>query len=164
MGIDPATLKILARIATAALTDEKTRQVILVACLVPLALILLVLASPFAILFSITSADTKAEEVSISHVMNSLKQEFREKTEQEKDDSSVDEIKVEILGSDNNDIIDNSTDVLIVFSVKYNVVEENSMQMAVLKDKQMNKLEKVFWDMSTVTSEIETIEEEITHT
>ncbi|MBN4051083.1 MAG: hypothetical protein COA82_11070 [Alkaliphilus sp.] len=164
MPINPATLKVLAKVATAAATDENARQIILIACLVPLMLILLVLASPFAIFFSQTSGDINAEGVAISHTMNSLRLQFNEKIELEKNDSTVDEIKVELLGSNKNTITDNSTDVLIVFAVKYNVVEENSMQMAVLSDEKITKLEKVFWDMNTITSEIEINEEETTYT
>ncbi|MGV8146774.1 MAG: hypothetical protein ACLKAK_12990 [Alkaliphilus sp.] len=164
MPLNPATLKVLAKVATAAATNENARQDVLIACLVPLMFILLVLASPFAIFFSQTSGDINTEGVPISHTMNSLRLQFNEKIELEKNDSSVDEIKIEIFGSDKNTVTDNSTDVLIVFAVKYNVVEENSMQMAVLSEEQITKLEKVFWDMNTITSEIEINEEEITYT
>jgi len=152
------------KVATAAVTDENARQVILIACLVPLMLILLVLASPFAIFFSQRSGDINPEEVPLSHTMTSLRLQFKEKIDAEKNDSTVDEIKVKLEGNNEGTVTDNSTDVLIVFALKYNVVEENSMQMAVLKEEQIDKLKKVFWSMNVVTSEIEIIEEEISFT
>jgi cell wall-associated NlpC family hydrolase len=52
----------------------------------------------------------------------------------------------------------------MVYSVKYNVIDDNAEQMVVLSKKQINKLNDVFWDMNTVTSEIETFTEKKTYT
>ncbi|MGV8149801.1 MAG: hypothetical protein ACLKAK_10945 [Alkaliphilus sp.] len=164
MPLDPVTLKILAKAATAAVSDEKARHAILIACLVPVALILLVLSSPFAIFFSLFSEDPGAEGVSISHTMSALRLEFKEKIEIEKDADSVDEISLIVVGSNDGNLLDNSTEALIVFAVKYNVVEENSMQVAMLDDNQIKKLEGVFWDMNTITSVIDIYEETVTYT
>lgn len=163
MAIDPATLKIIAKVATTAASDEKVRQVILIACLLPFIIILLVLSSPFAIFFSMTSDGANADAISISGKMYSLKEQFEQKIQLEEDDDTVDEIHTVIMGSEDNSIIDNSADVLMSYSVKYNVVDNNAKQMAVLSKKQINKLNDVFWDMNTVTSKIETVTEKKTY-
>ncbi|MBN4069917.1 hypothetical protein JYU11_03310 [bacterium AH-315-G05] len=164
MPLDPVTLKILAKAATAAVTDEKARHAILIVCFVPVVLILLVLSSPFAIFFSITGGDAGAEGVSLSNTMNALRLEFKEEIQLEKDADNVDEINIVVVGSKDGSLLDNSTEALIVFAVKYNVVEENSMQVAMLDDDQIKKLEGVFWDMNTITSVIDTHEETVTYT
>lgn len=164
MAIDPLALKTLAKVATTAASDEKTRQVILIACLVPFIIILLVLASPFAIFFSTTSGGTNADSVAISEKMNSLKAQFEQIIEFEKQDDAVDEIHTVIMGSEDNSIIDNSVDVLMVYSVKYNVIDDDAEQMAVLSKNQMDKLNDVFWDMNTITSNVETFTEEKNYT
>ncbi|MEA1975436.1 MAG: hypothetical protein U9N10_07800 [Bacillota bacterium] len=106
MAIDPATLKIIAKVASTAASDEKVRRVILIACLIPLIIILLVLSSPFAIFFSMTSDGANADAISIS-----------------------DEIHTIIMGSEDNSIIDNSADVLMAYSVKYNITNDNAKHL-----------------------------------
>jgi cell wall-associated NlpC family hydrolase len=162
--ISPATLKAIAKVATTAVSDERTRRVILIACLIPFIIILLVLSSPFAIFFSTTSDGTNADAIPISNTMDSLKKQFEQKIQIEKKDDMVDEIHTIIMGSEDNSTIDNSADVLMVYSVKYNVIDDNAEQMVVLSKKQINKLNDVFWDMNTVTSEIETFTEKKTYT
>ena len=164
MAINPATLKIIAKVATTAASDEKVRRVILIACLMPFIIILLVLSSPFAIFFSMTSDGTNADAISISGKMYSLKEQFEQKIQLEKEDDTVDEIHTVIMGSEDNSIIDNSADVLMAYSVKYNVTDDNAEQMAVLSKKQINKLNDVFWDMNIVTSKIEIFTEKKTYT
>ena len=164
MAINPATLKIIAKVATTAATDEKVRRVILIACLIPFIIILLVLSSPFAIFFSMTSDGTNADAISISGKMYSLKEQFEQKIQLEKEDDTVDEIHTVIMGSEDNSTIDNSADVLMAYSVKYNVTNDNAEQVAVLSKKQINKLNGVFWDMNTVTSKIEIFTEKKTYT
>jgi cell wall-associated NlpC family hydrolase len=164
MAINPATLKAIAKVATTAVSDERARRVILIACLVPFLMILLVLSSPFAIFFSMTSDGSNADVISISHTMDSLKSQFEEKIREEKEDDTVDEVHTVIIGSEDNTIIDNSADVLIAYSVKYNVINKNAEQMAVLSEDQINKLENVFCDMNTISSKIKTITEKKTYT
>lgn len=164
MAIDPATLKLALKVVTSAASDEKTRQVILIACLVPFIVVLLVLSSPFAIFFSTIGDGTNNDSVTVMNVMLELKKEFVEKIHIEQNDPSVDEIHTIIMGSEDNSIIDNSSDVLIVFAAKYNVTDEDAEQLAVLTEKQVEKLRKVFWNMNTIHSEIESISEKVTHT
>ena len=164
MVISPATLKAIAKVATTAVSDERTRRVILIACLIPFIIILLVLSSPFAIFFSVTSDGTNTDAIPISNTMDYLKKQFEQKIQIEKEDDTVNEIHTIIMGSEDNSTIDNSADVLMAYSVKYNVIDDNAEQMVVLSNKQINKLNDVFWDMNTVTSEIETFTEKKTYT
>jgi cell wall-associated NlpC family hydrolase len=159
MAIDPATLKALAKVATTVLSDEKGRRIILIACLVPFIIILLVLSSPFAIFFSILGGQD--ETVSVISVLNEMKEDFRYSIQQEQSDSSADTIKTIVMGSDDGMLIDNSEDVLIAFAVKYNGTKDDAEQIAVLSDKQVEKLKKVYWDMNVINTTYETSSKEV---
>ncbi|MGX8797636.1 C40 family peptidase [Fusibacter sp. JL298sf-3] len=158
MAIDPATLKVAAKIATTALSDEKGRQIILIACLLPLIIILLVLSSPFAIYFSIIGGQ---EDVSIVSVIDEMQEEFRYKIEQEKSDSTADVIKTIIMGSEDGTLINNSEDVLIAYAVKYNVTKEGAEQMAVLSEDQVEKLRQVYRDMNIISTSYSSTSKEV---
>src|SRR6056297_2059574 len=153
MAIDPATLKAVAKVATTVLSDEKGRRIILIACLVPFIIILLVLSSPFAIFFSILGGHD--ETVSVISVLNEMKEDFRYSIQQEQSDLSADIIKTIVMGSEDGLLIDNSEDVLIAFAVKYNVTKDDAEQIAVLSDKQVKKLKKVYWDMNVINTTYE---------
>jgi len=154
MAIDPATLKAVAKVATTVLSDEKGRRIILIACLVPFIIILLVLSSPFAIFFSILGGHD--ETVSVISVLNEMKEDFRYSIQQEQSDSSADTIETIVMGSEDGSLIDNSEDVLIAFAVKYNVTKDEAEQIAVLSDKQVEKLKKVYRDMNMINTTYET--------
>lgn len=154
MAIDPATLKAVAKVTTTVLSDEKGRRIILIACLVPFIVILLVLSSPFAIFFSILGG--QEETVSVISVLNEMKEDFRYSIQQEQSDSSADTIKTIVMGSEDGTLIDNSEDVLIAFAVKYNGTKDDAEQIAVLSDKQVEKLKKVYWDMNVINTTYET--------
>ena len=159
MAIDPATLKAVAKVATTVLSDEKGGRIIFIACLVPFIIILLVLSSPFAIFFSILGGHD--ESVSVISVLNEMKEEFRYSIQQEQSDSSADTVKTIVMGSEDGTFIDNSEDVLIAFAVKYNVTQEDAEQIAVLSDKQVEKLKKVYWDMNVIKITYETASKEV---
>lgn len=159
MAIDPATLKVVAKVATTVLSDEKGRRIILIACLVPFIIILLVLSSPFAIFFSILGGQD--ETVSVISVLNEMKEDFRYSIQQEQSDSSADTIKTIVMGSEEGTLIDNSEDVLIAFAVKYNGTKDDAEQIAVLSDKQVEKLKKVYWDMNIIRTAYETSSKEV---
>ena len=159
MAIDPATLKAAAKIATTVLSDEKGRRIVLVACLVPFIIILLVLSSPFAIFFSIL--DGQEETVSVISVLNEMKEDFRYSIQQEQSDSSADIIKTIVMGSEDGTLIDNSEDIMIAFAVKYNVTKDDAEQIAVLSDKQVEKLKKVYGDMNVINTTYETSSKEV---
>ncbi len=164
MAINPATLKVVAKIVTSAASDERVRRVILIACLIPFLIILLVLSSPFAIFFAIIGGDKNADSVSVYEMMYTLNDSFKESIVAEESDITMDEIHTIAMGSESNTIIDNTTDVLITFAVKYNMLDENAEQMAVLNKKQIKKLKKIYHEMNTITSSIETITEEYEYT
>lgn len=159
MAIDPATLKVAAKIATTVLSDEKGRRIVLVACLVPFIIVLLVLSSPFAIFFSIL--DGQEETVSVISVLNEMKKDFTYSVQQEQADSSADIIKTIVMGSEDGLLIDNSEDVLIAFAVKYNVTKDDAEQVAVLSDNQLEKLRQVYLDMNVITTTYETTSKEV---
>jgi cell wall-associated NlpC family hydrolase len=159
MAIDPATLKAVAKVGTTVLSDEKGRRIILIACLVPFIIILLVLSSPFAIFFSMLGGQD--ETVSVISVLNEMKEDFRYSIQQEQSDSSADNIKTIVIGSDDGMLIDNSEDVLIAFAVKYNGTKDDAEQIAVLSDKQVEKLKKVYWDMNVINTTYETSSKEV---
>lgn len=159
MAIDPATLKVVAKVATTVLSDEKGRRIILIACLVPFIIILLVLSSPFAIFFSILGGQD--ETVSVISVLNEMKEDFRYSIQQEQSDSSADTIKTIVMGSEDGTLIDNAEDVLIAFAVKYNGTKDDAEQIAVLSDKQVEKLKKVYWDMNVINTAYETSSKEV---
>ena len=159
MAIDPATLKAVAKVATTVLSDENGRRIILIACLVPFIIILLVLSSPFAIFFSILRGHD--ETVSVISVLNEMKEDFRYSIQQEQSDSSADAIKTIVMGSEDGTLIDNSEDVLIAFAVKYNGTKDDAEQIAVLSDKQVEKLKKVYWDMNVINTTYETSSKEV---
>jgi len=159
MAIDPATLKAVAKVATTVLSDEKGRRIILIACLVPFIVVLLVLSSPFAIFFSILGG--QEEMVSVISVLDDMKEDFRYSVQQEQADSSADIIKTIVMGSEDGSLIDNSEDVLIAFAVKYNVKKDDAEQIAVLSDKQVEKLKKVYWDMNVINTTYETTSKEV---
>ena len=162
MAVDPATLKVIAKVATTALSDEKGRRAILIACLIPFIIILLVLSSPFAIFFALLG--DHEEQISVVSVLYEMKEEFQHNIQLEQEDTTVDEVITIIMGSEDGTLIDNSEDVLIAYAVKYNVTEENSEQMAILSEDQVGKLREVFQDMNivTVTSEITSEDIEVT--
>jgi cell wall-associated NlpC family hydrolase len=158
MAIDPVTLKAAAKIATTALSDEKGRQIILIACLVPLIIILLVLSSPFAIFFSIIGGQ---EDVSIVSVINEMQEEFRYNIEQEKSDSTADVINTIIMGSEDGTLINNSEDILIAYAVKYNVTNEGAEQLAVFSEDQVEKLMQVYRDMNIISTSYSSTSKEV---
>lgn len=163
MAINPATLKVISKVATDVATDEKARQVILIACLVPFILILLVMASPFAIFFAITG-NGSMDSTSVSSALGDLQNQLSQKILQEEQDPNTDECKTYVMGSEDNQRIDNSMDVLMVYSAKYNVLDKDAEQVAVLTVAQINKLISVFWDMNQVTSKVESVPEVVTVT
>jgi len=88
-------------------------------------------------------------------MLNEMKEEFRYDIQQEQADSSADRIKIIVMGSEDESLIDNSEDVLIAYAVKYNVIKDDAEQIAVLSDKQVKKLRKVYWDMNVLTTTYE---------
>ena len=159
MAIDPATLKVAAKVATTVLSDEKGRKGVVIACFIPVIIILLVLSSPFAIFFALLGG--QEEQISVVSSLYEMKEDFQYNIQLEEVDTNVDEIHTIIMGSEDGSLIDNSEDVLIAYAIKYNVTEENTEQMAVLEPDQVEKLRQVYNDMNLITVTNETTSEEV---
>ncbi len=150
--------KILLEIAKKA-KEKRNRQKILFACIfLPLFIILAVISSPFAIFLG----DNTEEKNNPIVKLDSLYSEFKQKVLTEQQDNTVNEIITVYIESEDNTIIDNRVDVLSVFAVKYAMSDdEETEQVFVLGDNQVKKLEKLYWDMNHMWTEIEEIKKEI---
>jgi len=157
MAMDPATLKAVAHIASSVASDEKGRWAVFIACLLPLVVILFVLSSPFAIYFAVV--DGHGEVDTVHKVLNELRQEFEYRLLREQDDAEVQIVHTIVMGSEDGRIIDNSEDVLIAYAIKYNVTEDDSQQLAILSEAQINKLRQVFQEMNSISISYETTSE-----
>ncbi|WP_035267763.1 C40 family peptidase [Desulfitibacter alkalitolerans] len=162
MALDPATVKAILLAAEKVATDRNVRNIVIGAVLVPFIIILLILASPFAIFFAITGGGAGVESLPISTVMQNLKYEFSQRIEAEQiPEDGIDDIQLIIMGSEDGTIIDNSGEVLALFAVEANTDNENGEQVAMLNKKQISRLKDIYRDMNRITVEIEEIEKEI---
>lgn len=144
MALDPATVKAILLAAEKVATDRNVRNMAIGVVLVPFIIILLILASPFAIFFAITGGGTGTESIPISTVMQNLKYEFSQRIEAEQmPEEGIDDIQLIIMGSEDGTIIDNSGDVLALFAVEANTDNENGEQVAMLSEKQISRLKEI---------------------
>jgi cell wall-associated NlpC family hydrolase len=150
MALSALTLAKIAATVGKTATDENGRWIILIGVLTPLVLMIMILSSPFAIFFAIFAGDNKSEP--IQYIIMTLEEEFREKVEVERNDTSVDTIELIVLGSEDNTIIDNSVDVLSFFSVLKTVV--NGEEVVHFNKKDKKHLKKIFWEMNSITSDV----------
>ncbi|SKC77597.1 C40 family peptidase [Maledivibacter halophilus] len=151
MAVDPVTLIKAATTVGKIGSTESGRKIILVSILTPLILILVILASPFAIFFGLFHNGT--DNVSIQVLMEELQNEFRSRVEEEQNDKNVDTITTIVLGSEDNTLIDNTVDVLSFFSAFY--ITSNGKQVAYLDGEDKRKLVDTFWEMNEITTDIE---------
>lgn len=133
-------------------SSENGRYIILIGILTPLILVLLILASLFAIFFGLFNNGT--EDVPIQTVMEELQNELRTRIEEEQHDDSMDTITTIIIGSEDNTLIDSSVDVLSFFSTLY--ATSDGEQVAYIDDQGKIMLTKIFWEMNVIKSQIET--------
>jgi len=152
MALSALTVAKIAATVGKTATDENGRWIILIGVLTPLILITLILSLPFAIFFSFFNGDGGSEPVPVQNIMMGLEEEFRRKVEVERNDTSVDVIKLIVQGSEDNTIIDNSMDVLSFFSVLNTV--KNGEEVVEFNKKDIKNLTKIFWEMNTMTSEV----------
>lgn len=151
MAIGPVTLIKAATTVGKIGSTESGRKIILVSILTPLILILIILASPFAIFFGLL--DNGTDNVSIQVLMEELQNEFRSRVEEEENDKNVDAITTIVLGSEDNTLIDNTVDVLSFFSAFYTT--SSGKQVVYLGDEDKKKLIDIFWEMNQITTDIE---------
>ncbi len=152
MAVDPATVKAIVTVAQKVLSDKKLRQKILIILSIPLFLLLIILSSPYAILFG-TLQDGDVE-TSIVETMNELYNELLTNIEHEKSSDDVNEVNVIYMGSEGEQI-NNSGHVIALFSVDNNMMEtEEATQVAVLTQDRMEELESLYWQMNYIETEI----------
>lgn len=171
MAIDPATAKAIITIAKQILTDKKTRQRVLIILSIPLIAILIIISSPFAILFGTTGESVDDKGKPVTKVMQELKSEFQDKISKEQNTGSdINQVKVIYMGSE-GEAIDNSGHVLALFSIINSMADnENVQQVASLTKKQVKELKKLYWSMNSIRIKIvsipwdENISEKVTPT
>ena len=154
MALDPATVKAIITIAQKVLTDKELRKKILIALSIPLILVLVILSSPFAILFGTSQAEGAETEIPIIETMDELYSVLLDKIEYEKNLDDTDEVNVIYMGSEGEEI-NNSGHVLALFSVSNNMLEtEEASQVALLSETQVEKLKTLYWQMNYIETEI----------
>ena len=159
MAIDPATAKAIIAVIKQVLTDKKTRQKILIVLSLPLVLILVIISSPFAILFGTTGETADDTGKPVIEIMYELHNELLVKIEIEKDvGSDINEVQVIFMGSE-GEAIDNSGHVLALFSIANNMIDtQDAQQVASLTEKQVEELQDLFCSMNAIETEIEIIQ------
>lgn len=153
MAVDPITIAKVATTIGKLGTDKNGRWIILITVLTPPILILLILSSPFAIFFSLFNDGNSSENVPIQTVILELQEDFKNRIEQEENDSKMDSIKTIVIGSEDNTLIDNSIDVLSFFSV-INTTKDGQ-QVALIDDEGKQKLQAIFIEMNEIKVDIE---------
>jgi hypothetical protein len=162
MAVDPLTIAKVAITIGKLGSSENGRWIILITVLAPLVLILLLLSSPFIIFSSLFNGGSSGEDISVQAYMLELQTEFQEKIEIEQQDPNMDSIKIIVMGSEDNTLIDNSVQVLSFFSVLQTT--ENGEQVAYLDGVSKEKLEILFWKMNQIDVAIEEERQEKTVT
>ena len=154
MALDPATIKAIITVAQKVLTDKELRKKILIALSIPFILVLVILSSPFAILFGTSQAEGSDTETPIIETMNELYTELMEKIEYERTIDDADEVNVIYMGSEGEEI-NNSGHVLALFSVSNNMIEtDEASQVAVLSEEQVQELKTLYWEMNYIETEL----------
>lgn len=117
--------------------------------IVLICLIGLIVASPFGIFFAGNNRDAGA--ITVSAAVSQVNYDFNAQLEALQDD---DYDSIDITGT-----MADWPEVLAVFAVKVAGNEDaDAMDVATLDPERVGKLKEVFWDMNTITSEVETIE------
>lgn len=151
-----ATVKAIAAVIKAIATATKDLIAAIAAggwialvAIVLICLIGLIVASPFGIFFAGNNRDAGA--VTVSAAVSQVNYDFNAQLEALQDD---DYDSIDITGT-----MANWPEVLAVFAVKVAGNEDaDAMDVATLDPERVGKLKEVFWDMNTITSEVETIE------
>lgn len=121
------------------------------------------IASPFGVFFS--GEDKSADVTPISNVVQEVNAEFNQRIEDIKQAHSyVDSVEIHYPGSADNIRVDNWMDVVAVFAVKTATDTENGMDVVTIDTTRIDLIKAVFWDMNSITYEIETIEHTETET
>ena len=132
---------------------------VLLMVLIAVAVVAAVVSSPFGIFFAGEQRGDNAGTVSLTEAVAQVEADFNDKLEQVQ---MGDYDRVEITGQ-----VPAWAEVLAVFAVRY-AGAEDGMDVTVLDADRVDKLTDVFWDMTAITSEVESIsdgeeEERILH-
>lgn len=121
------------------------------------------IASPFGVFFS--GEDKSADVTPISNVVQEVNAEFNQRIEDIKQAHSyVDSVEIYYPGSADNIRVDNWMDVVTVFAVKTAMDTESGMDVVTIDTTRIDLMKAVFWDMNSISYEIETIEHTETET
>ena len=152
MALSPAAVKAIITVVQKVLTDKKIRKVLLIILCIPLIILLIILSSPYAILFG--TSQTESDETPIIETMDKLYSQLQDKIVYEKNSDEADEVNVIYMGSEGEEI-NNSGHVLALFSVDSNMIETNeASQVAVLSDEQIAQLKALYWEMNYIETEL----------
>lgn len=126
--------------------------VVLVVILV-ITLVALLFSSPLGI-FTNAGADNTP---TISNEILALNTELTDRITKIQKNAGQIEKTVITFNNEDNSFIDNWPDILAVFAVKTNMDPQNPMDVVVLDSERVSQLQKVFWDMTTVSYEISVV-------
>ncbi len=122
------------------------------------AIIYLVLASPFGILFNQGDENTPSIQQVITDTNSDFNNELREIINSNPDADKV------VINADNDSMYytpPNWIDILAVFAVKNTTADSDKyLDVLVMEDKQIQSLKDIFWDMNTICYRTEEIENE----
>jgi hypothetical protein len=116
----------------------------------------LIFSSCFGIFFS--SDDTGNGSPTMSHVVESLNQEFTEKIEEIKNNNPHDTLKIN--NTDSDATVSNWHDILAIYAVKATTDPGNPDEVATLDDNKIKILRNIFWDINIITYTTETVKHE----
>ena len=124
---------------------------VVVVIILVIVLIVALAASPWGIFFE----DTDENTPTLSEVVKIIDNEFNNKIMQIiLDAGNVDETIIDFDKSSNTYRTDNWIDVIGVFAVKTSTDSDNPMDVLIMDDKKIKKLQDVFWDMNSIKYQI----------
>jgi cell wall-associated NlpC family hydrolase len=127
--------------------------IILIICLVGF-----LISSPLGVFFSGENPDTNVTP--IANVVQEVNTEFDSRIEAIKTDNpDVDRVETDYPGSADNTRINNWMDVVAVFAVKTSMDSQNGMDVVTIDNIRADLLKSVFWDMNSIDSKVETVEQ-----
>ncbi len=95
----------------------------------------------------------------VAEAVRTVNEELYEKVEQiQSRHSDAKEVHITYNGDSGGQYVEHWVDILGVFAVKCNLDPDNPQDVIVMDKAKINLLRRVFWDMVTVTSEVETKE------
>ena len=135
------------RIAALMAGGSAAAALVLVICLIGL-----LVASPFGIFFSREKSRT---DCTMQEAVSTLNGEFSDRIEQIKAENPYDKLDMDNAGS--VAMISNWRDVLAIYAVRTTTNDTAPDEVATLTEEKLEILREVFWDMSAISSCLETV-------